>query len=201
MGTMSPSAEHPVESSVFRAALRRERIAAREALPLAQRQAFAARIERGLDELFGTRAPGVLAFCTAVRGEFDATAWVGRRLQQGWQAAMPVVVAAAAPMCFRAWTPQAPMARDRHGLPIPAAGAELRPDVILLPLVAFDAANYRLGYGGGYFDRTLAALAPRPLTIGIGYELARVASIFPETHDIPLDAIVTEAGIFAGSAE
>lgn len=198
---MSPSAEHHVESSVFRAALRRERIAAREALPATQRQAFATRIEAGLDRLLADRTPGVLAFCAAVRGEFDATAWMGRRLQQGWQAAMPVVVAAAAPMGFRAWTPQAPMARDRHGLPIPAAGAELVPDVILLPLVAFDAAYYRLGYGGGYFDRTLAALESRPLTIGIGYELARVASIYPETHDIPLDAIVTEAGIFVRGAE
>ena len=61
-------------------------------------------------------------------------------------------------------------------------------------MVGFDAANYRLGYGGGYFDRTLAALSPRPIAIGLGFELSRLATIFPQPHDIPLDLIVTEAG-------
>ena len=59
-----------------------------------------------------------------------------------------------------------------------------------------DAAGFRLGYGGGFFDRTLAALTPRPLTIGIGFELARVESIVPAAHDVALDAVVTEAGVF-----
>ena len=69
------------------------------------------------------------------------------------------------------------------------------PNIILLPLVAFDRQGFRLGYGGGYFDRTLAALVPRPLAIGVGFELARVADIRPQAHDLPLDAVVTEAGI------
>jgi 5,10-methenyltetrahydrofolate synthetase len=67
--------------------------------------------------------------------------------------------------------------------------------VILLPLVAFDAAGYRLGYGGGYFDRTLVAMKPRPLAIGVGFDLAAVKDIHPHRHDIPLDLIVTESGI------
>ncbi len=112
----------------------------------------------------------------------------------GWQACMPVVVAENMPMAFHAWTPQTAMISDRYGIPIPAEPRELLPDVLLVPLVAFDAAGYRLGYGGGYFDRTLAQLSPAPLTIGVGYELGRVDSILPEAHDIPLDRIVTEAG-------
>jgi 5,10-methenyltetrahydrofolate synthetase len=68
--------------------------------------------------------------------------------------------------------------------------------MILLPLNGFDPAGYRLGYGGGYFDRTLAALSPRPLTIGIGFELNRIASIRPQAHDLALDWIVTENGVF-----
>ncbi len=67
---------------------------------------------------------------------------------------------------------------------------------MLIPLVGFDAQGYRLGYGGGYFDRTLAALSPRPRTIGVGFELGRLATIDPQPHDIPFDIIVTEAGIF-----
>ena len=68
--------------------------------------------------------------------------------------------------------------------------------VVLLPLVAFDARGYRLGYGGGYFDRTLAALDPHPLTIGVGFELGRVETIHPEPHDIALACIATERGLF-----
>ena len=72
----------------------------------------------------------------------------------------------------------------------------MRPDAILMPLNGFDEAGYRLGYGGGYFDRSLAALSPRPQAVGVGFELARVPSIRPQAHDLPMDFIVTESGIF-----
>ena len=65
-------------------------------------------------------------------------------------------------------------------------------DLMLAPLVGFDRAQYRLGYGGGYFDRTLASLPQRPAVIGIGYELGMLDTIFPQSHDIPMDAILTE---------
>ena len=68
--------------------------------------------------------------------------------------------------------------------------------IYLAPVVGFDGAGYRLGYGGGYFDRTLAALNPRPLAIGVGLSAARVASIFPQPHDVPMAGVVTEAGFF-----
>jgi 5,10-methenyltetrahydrofolate synthetase len=97
------------------------------------------------------------------------------------------------------------MLADRYGIPTPSSGNFVTPDALLLPVNAFDAAGYRLGYGGGYFDRTLAALnsaqqpvRPRPLAIGVGFELARVGSICPEPHDLPLDAMVTERGVFVG---
>jgi 5-formyltetrahydrofolate cyclo-ligase len=68
---------------------------------------------------------------------------------------------------------------------------------VLAPLVGFDAAKYRLGYGGGYFDRTLAVLQPRPFAIGIGFQFTRLATVHPQPHDLAMDAIVTEAGVFA----
>jgi 5-formyltetrahydrofolate cyclo-ligase len=71
------------------------------------------------------------------------------------------------------------------------------PGIALAPLVGWTDEGYRLGYGGGYFDRTLAALQPRPFTIGIGFHAARLTTIFPQQHDIPLDVIVTEAGVVA----
>ncbi|MCX7898046.1 MAG: hypothetical protein N2441_09255, partial [Rhodocyclaceae bacterium] len=89
---------------------------------------------------------------------------------------------------------------DPYGIPIPLTPPAPPPAVLLLPLVAFDAQGYRLGYGGGYFDRTLAALTPRPLTIGVGYAGCEVASIHPAPHDIPLDMIVTESFVRMGAA-
>ncbi|MFZ2629911.1 MAG: 5-formyltetrahydrofolate cyclo-ligase, partial [Rugosibacter sp.] len=190
------------DSPGFRTALRQEKIAARVALDPATHAELSARLAAHLEPLLLAQAATLttpttptLAFCAPVRNEFDARPLASRLIRQGWRAAMPVVIAPAAPMIFRAWTPHAPMSRDRHGIPIPTAGEELVPDIVLLPLVAFDAAGYRLGYGGGYFDRTLVAQVPRPLAIGVGFELARAPSIHPQAHDVPLDAVVTEAGI------
>jgi len=102
-------------------------------------------------------------------------------------------------MVFRPWHADIAMSQDQHGIPIPAATeprSAAHPDIVLLPLVAFDAHGYRLGYGGGYFDRTLAAVVPRPLAIGVGYELCRTESTCPQPHDVALDLMVTEAGVF-----
>lgn len=195
MNAQPTSGEHTADSAVYRAALRREKLAARLALDPAAFAVRNAAIETRLDGFLSPRPPQTLAFCAPVRNEFDARALVGRLLGKGWRAAMPVVVEPAAPMRFRAWTPESEMVADRHGIPVPAAGVELVPDIVLLPLVAFDARGFRLGYGGGYFDRTLAALVPRPLAVGIGFELARCADIRPQAHDLPLDAVVTEDGV------
>lgn len=110
-------------------------------------------------------------------------------------AALPVVVEKQRPLEFWAWRPRMKMGRGIWNIPVPGERCPVRPTMLLVPLVGFDAAGYRLGYGGGYYDRTLARMSPRPLTIGIGYELGRLESIYPQPHDIPLDAIVTETGI------
>lgn len=185
-------------ASAQRAALRREKIAARLALPLAEQRRLSALLEAHLEAALASRAPALLAFCWPIRNEFDARALVGRLLARGWRACMPTVAEVGARLRFRPWTPATAMGLDPYGIPVPAAAAESPPpDLILLPLVAFDAAGYRLGYGGGYFDRTLAALSPRPATCGVGFELARTENLHPLPHDIPLDAIVTETGLFA----
>lgn len=75
------------------------------------------------------------------------------------------------------------------------------PDVVIAPVVGYDPACYRLGYGGGFFDRTLASLPARPRVIGVGYGAARVPTIYPQMHDIPMDLIVTEAGTVRPQAD
>jgi 5-formyltetrahydrofolate cyclo-ligase len=191
--------DQPLQTAVnpdaVRSALRREMIAARLALPSATQHAASTRILDHLTGLLLPRPAGTIAFCWPIRAEVDCRPLVERLLAAGWRAAMPTVVTVDAPMEFRAWWPEAPMATDPYGIPIPVTAVSPLPDVVLLPLVAFDAAGFRLGYGGGYFDRTLAACVPRPLAIGVGFDLCAVPDIHPGAHDIPLDVIVTESGI------
>lgn len=186
-----PAIDRPFDRNT----LRRAMIAARQALPADARQAASDAIARHLLDLLLPLTPGTLAFCWPIRAEVDCHPAITQLLAQGWHAAMPVVERLAAPLAFRTWQPDAPMTVDPYGIPIPDTLPAPPPDVLLIPLVAFDAAGYRLGYGGGYFDRTLAALDPRPLSVGVGFELARVADLQPAPHDIPLDRIVTEAGV------
>ena len=143
---------------------------------------------------------GVAAFCWPIRHEPDVRKLLEKWMAAGVRAALPVVVAENAALRFREWGPDSELARDRYGIPTPTAGDWLLPDLILLPLNGFDAAGYRLGYGGGYFDRTLAALTPRPLAVGVGFAINRLESIRPEAHDQRLDWIVTENGAFRPSA-
>jgi 5-formyltetrahydrofolate cyclo-ligase len=92
---------------------------------------------------------------------------------------------------FREWRPGAPMARGLWKIPHPAEGADVVPSVVLAPVVGFDPACYRLGYGGGFFDRTLAQMTGKPLVIGLGFPQASIKTIFPQPHDIPMNWIAT----------
>lgn len=192
---VSPPVKDAGDSDVFRTALRKEKLAARLVLDAAAHAALSHHLKAHLLAWLTCREPATLAFCAPVRNEFDTRPLATRLIARGWRATMPIAMAVDTPMIFREWTPDAAMTTDGYGIPIPAAGETLVPDIVLLPLVAFDAAGFRLGYGGGYFDRTLAALVPRPIAIGVGFELARTETIRPQPHDVPLNAIVTEAGM------
>lgn len=141
-------------------------------------------------------APKIAAFCWPIKHEPDVRAVLLDWAKQGTLAALPVVTAPATPLAFRLWTTETAMIEDRYGIPTPASGDFVQPDLILLPLNGFDKQGYRLGYGGGFFDRTLAALSPRPLAVGVGFEINRLSSIRPEIHDQQLDWIVTENEAF-----
>jgi 5,10-methenyltetrahydrofolate synthetase len=140
-------------------------------------------------------APGsTLSFYWPFRGEFDLRSWAAGLQERGVTAVLPVVVEKNRPMTFRAWAPGCRMERGIWNIPVPADGPEVVPDIVIAPLVGHDPECYRLGYGGGYFDRTLAVLSPKPFVVGIGLSSGRLPSIRPQPHDIPMDAIITEAG-------
>jgi 5-formyltetrahydrofolate cyclo-ligase len=167
-------------------------IAARMALTVKVRQEQG---EAAKKKLLGTvelqRYP-VLGIYWPMRGEIDVRDIARRHVEAGGVIGLPVVVEKAAPVEFWKWQPGMAMRRGVWNIPIPATRAVVLPDACIVPLVGFDAEQYRLGYGGGYYDRTLASLERRPFCVGLGFAEALLPSIFPQPHDIPMQAIVTD---------
>lgn len=197
-----PTGEMPANLIQWRKGMRAELIARREAVPEATRNEWSLAISLKLLHAMPMRPGLVIAFCWPHRGEFDARHVLHRLRERGARCALPVLRGKDEAMIFRFWEPGVEMRSGALGIAYPAKGETLDPDVLLVPLVGFGRAGDRLGYGGGYFDRTLAAFARRPLCVGVGFELARIESTFPQPHDVSMDAIVTEAGMWraAGGA-
>lgn len=153
--------------------------------------------------LAAERRGTVVSLYDPIRTEIDprpASAWAVGRLRF----AMPVIAGPGKPLMFREWAPGAAMEPGPFGVAVPALGDMLVPEVLVVPLLAFDARGYRLGYGGGFYDRTLAELrAPggRVRVIGIAYAAQAVADLPVDQTDEPLDAIVTEAGLLCPARE
>jgi 5-formyltetrahydrofolate cyclo-ligase len=182
------------EIKTWRKARRAELIARRAALAADERHGWNERVSLLLERIVPV-APGTVAgFCWPFKGEIDARFAVRHWRERGATAALPEVVAKAGPLQFREWWPGAPMKPGVYGIPVPDGTPVLIPDVAIVPMNGFDGQGYRLGYGGGYFDRTLAALERRVLAIGVSYEAFRLPTIYPQPHDIPMDFVVTEAG-------
>jgi 5-formyltetrahydrofolate cyclo-ligase len=120
------------------------------------------------------------------------------RVSRGIQVGLPVVVEKGAPLEYWAWAMGDPMTRGFWNIPVPKNRNPVAPDVVVAPLVGFQD-SYRLGYGGGYFDRTLASRNPRPIAIGFGFEFSRLEGFVAQPHDVPMDVIVTDKAIRYGS--
>ena len=181
----------------WRKAERARLIAARQAVPVAARAGADAEIGRRLDALLGDLSGKTIGLYWPFKGEPDLRGWAKRQRGTGARFCLPVVVKKAAPLIFRDWSEGCALERGVWNIPIPSTAApEVTPDVVISPVVGFDAQNYRLGYGGGFYDRTLARLrhqGHRPRVIGVGFELQRIATIYPQPYDIALDEAVLAA--------
>ena len=180
----------------------RVRLAAlRDALGQAGRARVSEQIAAQLAGVLTSRRVGpgtVLAGYWPIKGEPDLRPVLTDLHGAGVTIALPVVETRAAPLVFRRWTPDTKMIRGDWNIPAPTPEADrLAPDITLAPCLGWSDGGYRLGWGGGYFDRTLAVLDPRPVAIGIALSAAQLPTIYPQPHDIPLDLIVTEAGVSA----
>ena len=132
-----------------------------------------------------------------IRSELDPTPLMLALLDAGWRLCVPVIEGKGLPLRFREWSPGARMQPGPFGAQVPAEGDWLEPGLLIVPLLAFDAAGRRLGYGGGFYDRTLARLrAVRPVrAIGLGYAAQQLDEVPADETDALLGAIVTEAGV------
>jgi len=177
----------------WRKAERERLITARLAVSADARAAMSTRIAEGLDALIGDLAGRMVSLYWPFRGEPDLRPWMASVNERGGRTALPVVIEKGQPLVFRAYRPGDRLEKGVWNIPVPAEGEPLLPDIVISPIVGIDPQNYRLGYGGGFFDRTLAAMPFKPLVIGVGFELQRIATIYPQPHDIPMSEVVTEA--------
>ena len=178
----------------WRAAERKRLIALRLALTSSERAEHASLVADELYRLIPQSRDTVVSLYWPFRGEPDLRPVMHWAQAASLRAALPVVVAKGQPLVFREWTPESRFERGVWNIPFPADGDIITPTVVVAPLVGFDAAGYRLGYGGGFFDRTLAAMSTKPLVVGVGHTAQQIPTIYPQPHDIPMDWIVTGQG-------
>jgi 5-formyltetrahydrofolate cyclo-ligase len=186
----------PTERS--KADLRTAALARRDALSDKKRDAAAKAVaKRGLPIEV---APGTIVSGYApIRGEFDPAPLMRKLAAKGAQLALPAIVARGKSLAFRAWSPDDRLMLGPLGIPEPSpAAAEVVPDIMLVPLAAFDRAGHRIGYGGGYYDYTLAHLRKAKAITGIGLAFAaqEIEAIPALSHDVALDYVLTETRVF-----
>ncbi len=181
----------------WRKEVRSRAIQLRTAIPTDRKREMDNRINRQLESvLLDVLSDCVVGFCWPHKCEFDQRFLAHKLRAGGALTALPIVAQKAHPLVFRSWWPGAAMTRGVFDIPIPVDTPQVEPDVVFPPLNAFDHGGFRLGYGGGYFDRTLASIAPQPVAIGIGYEQQVVDTIYPTEYDVAMDFIVTEAHLY-----
>jgi 5-formyltetrahydrofolate cyclo-ligase len=142
-------------------------------------------------------SPGqVVAAYWPIRDELDVKPVLTRLMDDGQPVCLPVVVGDGLPLELRLWQPGTPLYPSGFGTLAPDELAPIvEPDVILMPRLGFDRLGTRLGYGGGYYDRTLTRMSRRPKLVGFAFALQEFEHIPRDSHDVPLDAVVTENGV------
>ncbi|WPZ35005.1 5-formyltetrahydrofolate cyclo-ligase [Thalassobaculum sp. OXR-137] len=178
----------------FRKAERQRLYALRRALPVGDREAAGRAITDGLRRSLGPLDGRAVAVYWPIRGEPDLRSWMREIHDAGARVLLPAVEARNQPLVFRNWEPGCRMTRGHWDIPVPDDTDTGRPDLVVAPLLGVDADGYRLGNGGGYYDRTLVRIEPRPQIVGVGYAFSRIPTIFPMPWDVAMDLVVLDDG-------
>ena len=191
----------PPENDSGKKALRRRLLEERLALP--DRQARSAALQQIMRIWLVGRTDTVIGAYWPIKGEFDPLPALHRWKEDGElleqpqrrRIGLPVVNREHKTMTFHAWYPGCPMEEDAYGIPKPKDTELIVPTLLFAPCVGYGPGGYRLGYGGGFYDRMLASLEPKPVTVGLGFGPGFVDDLEPEPHDVPLDAILNDYGV------
>ena len=186
--------QQSVDVARWRKSERARLIAARLSMTPGTRRHFGDRIAEHLERRIGDVGGLVVSAYWPIRGEPDLAGLMDRIVSRGGRTALPVVVGQHQPLVFREWRPGADLECGFGNMPVPAVGSEVVPDVVIAPVVGFDTACYRLGYGGDPLDRTLGSMPKRPRVYGVGFSAAAIPTIFPQPYEVPMDAMLTERG-------
>ena len=168
-----------------------------ERLSMIDRHQRAAHLQEVLRVWLVTRPESTIGAYWPIKGEFDALPALFRwtEAEPDRRIGLPVIDRDTKQLRFHVWFPGCPMEEDAFKIPKPKGTEEFHPELLLVPCVGFGPGGMRLGYGGGFYDRTLAALAPRPFTAGVGYAHGYLPWLTSEPHDVPLDAMLTDEGV------
>ena len=186
----------PIEPTRDEATLRRQLQAERLALP--DRHERSVHLQEVLRVWLVGRHERSIGAYWPIKGEFDSLPALYRwsEAEPDRRIGLPVIDRDTRHLRFHVWFPGCPMEDDAFGIPKPKDTEVFDPELLLVACLGFGRKGLRLGYGGGFYDRTLADLRPRPFTVGVGYVHGYVPWLEPEPHDVPLDAMLTEEGVF-----
>jgi 5,10-methenyltetrahydrofolate synthetase len=179
------------EIKAWRRDARQKLLGARAAIAAPVREDLSRRLIDRLRPVLKNR-PAPISFYWPIKAEPDLKPLMRELDAAGIAVCLPVCIKLGEPLTFRRWTKGAQMERGFWDIPVPADPTEVEPKTLIAPIVGYDGLSYRLGYGGGFFDRTLAKFGDAAEAIGIGYSMFRLATIHPQPHDIRMAAIVTE---------
>lgn len=171
---------------------RRRLLEARLAISAEARKAKSEQIASRLDLAIGEVRGRIVSCYWPIRGEPDLRNWATGIIARGGRIALPVVIKKGWPLEFRIWSPGDRLERGIWNIIVPAGGPAVQPNVVVAPVIGFDAEKCRLSYAGDVFDETRAALKTRPLVIGVGYAESRTPTIHRLSHNIPVDIIITD---------
>lgn len=178
----------------FRKSERQRLYARRKAVPPEQRKQMAAAVAHRLDGEIAVAAGAIIAVYWPIRGELDLRGWMNKIHRQGAIVALPVVIEHDQPVAFHRWTPDGTMQRGKWGIPVPETAHAVEPDIVIVPLLGIDENRFRLGNGGGYYDRTLARMPSATVSIGVGHDFSKLKTIFPMPWDIAVDKAILSDG-------
>lgn len=180
--------------SRFRMAERRRLYRLRKEVSSATRAKMAARVGTLLDEVIGPVSGVSIAGYWPIRGELNLREWMGSCLSRGATVGLPVVIKKDQPIEFHQWSPDQDMKRGIWNIPVPRDGKSIQPDIFIVPLLGVDKERYRLGNGGGYYDRTLSRVPDTTRIIGVGHDFCRMETIFPMPWDISMNKVILSDG-------